>query len=145
MQTRHVVGYNPSMALAGGGSRKRKRERRAPTTVEGVKSAFAACSRKLGWRKTDIERASWLDSNGNIQIYRAKILPSTIRTVRDYRGKSCVVFVTKAEGNIPPPMREKPYELTYLCKGGCELTGKFTFASREQAVASVGGKTHRPR
>lgn len=118
-------------------------------TPGSVKSEFAACSRRTGWRHPNIEQSSWLDSYGRIHTYRERILPGVVK-LRDKRGEMCSVFITKAEGDLNQKLVDKPYELNYLCKKGCELTGKKQFATEAEArevqrLEAAYAKKHPPR
>lgn len=124
--------------LSGGGSRRRKKMRRMPTSAADIQRAYDGCSRGKGltWRSRDVEHGSFRNPyTGESTSYRARILPGTIAHGKNGR---CVYFVTKAEGSrLPAGLHDKPYEVTSLCNGGCSLEGRRSVASRTEALRNV--------
>lgn len=124
--------------LRGGGARARKHARRMPRTVADMRRAYAAVSRTLPYPRGDIEDASWQKPSGHVVKYKAKILPDTI-----VAGKTCVYFVTEAQGNdLSYSLRDKPYEVTKLCSGGRAITGMTSTDNRAGAARAAAAKAY---
>lgn len=120
------------MALAGGGSRARKRQRRLPTTEAQIRKAWAAYPSKSN--RGDPFVAS--DLRGD-QIVRTKLTFVRGSAVKA-KGGRCVFFVVK------DPSRRKPFEVTRLCKGGREWTGLRAYSSLKEAKADARWIAGRP-
>lgn len=119
----------PKRTLHGGGSRERKKLRRLPTTVEGLRRSWDTASQKkkgAEWRRGyDIEDSSTMVGD-RIVKFKAKILPDTI-----VPGLRCVYFVTESPAQY---VGYKRFEATKLCKGGTALTGFQQYEDRDLAA-----------
>jgi hypothetical protein len=129
------------MPLKGGPARRRKRQKRLPTTAIGIRNARLAFMDKSGFPKAGELRKRWKGAvlhsydvlpNGRTVKERIKILDKPI-----YQGRKgrCVYFVTESKGN--PRHEDKPFESTSLCSGGRSWTGRSSWASKEQAASSA--------